>query len=206
VVKVFSLCSLQIISCHRKKNETLTDYLGKLNQDIASFKEMWPLTTVDTTQSSSESLWRGGTWTKPVPSNGEGLMSGSSRLQVATSIQRHESELPLETLKSFKGVVVSDFMPSMTPSVPTTSNHPSGEDLNEELLKDPYDEELKALLKNSVNFQNCRGSRPPRSQETLREALRAVNKAHRKVVRRDQSSAVLACCDRFEKNRKLSRF
>ncbi len=118
-----------------------------------------------------------------------------------------EGELLYETLKAFKGVVVSDFY-----AVYDSLDCPQQKclihlmrDLNEALLKAPYDEELKCivkdfgqLLRTIVEEIDRRGLK----KHFLRKHLRTVDRFYRNILRLNYSSpAALACRDRFEKNR-----
>jgi hypothetical protein len=118
-----------------------------------------------------------------------------------------EGELAQTTLSGFKGVLVSDFY-----AVYDSFDCPQQKclihlvrDLNGTMLDNPYDEELKhivksfgQLLKVIVEDVDLHGLK----RHFLRKHVVAVNRFYRKVVRVEyQSPAALACRDRFEKNR-----
>jgi predicted RecB family nuclease len=118
-----------------------------------------------------------------------------------------EGELVQAKLKDFKGVLVSDFY-----AIYDSINCPQQRclihlvrDLNEALLKAPYDEELKSLvtdfgqvLRPIIEEVDRRGLK----KRFLRKHLRTVDRFYRNIGRLQYTSPVaLACRDRFEKNR-----
>jgi hypothetical protein len=121
--------------------------------------------------------------------------------------ETREGELLHSTLGQFKGVLVSDFY-----AIYDSFDCPQQKclihlvrDLNEELLRNPYDEEFKhittnfgLLLKAIVEDVDRHGLR----RHFLGKHLVAVDRFYRKVVSVDyQSRAAVACKERFEKNR-----
>jgi hypothetical protein len=121
--------------------------------------------------------------------------------------ESREGELLRATLGQFKGVLVSDFY-----AVYDSIDCPQQKclihlvrDLNEELLRNPYDEEFKSLtrnfgllLKSIVEEVDRRGLK----KRFLRKHLASVDRFYRKIVEVDyQSTAAVACKERFEKNR-----
>ena len=121
--------------------------------------------------------------------------------------ESREGELAQATLREFKGVLVSDFY-----AVYDSFDCPQQKclihlvrDLNGAMLDNPYDEELKPivrnfgqLLKTIVEDVDRRGLK----KHFLRKHAAAVNRFYRKIVVRDyQSPAALACVERLEKNR-----
>ena len=118
-----------------------------------------------------------------------------------------EGEVAQTTLSGFKGVLVSDFY-----AVYDSFDCPQQKclihlvrDLNGTMLDNPYDEEVKhivksfgQLLKIIVEDVDCHGLK----RHYLRKHGLAVDRFYRNVVRAEyQSPAALACRDRFEKNR-----
>ena len=121
--------------------------------------------------------------------------------------ESRQGELAQTTLSGFKGVLVSDFY-----AVYDSFDCPQQKclihlvrDLNGMMLDNPYDEELKnivksfgKLLKTIVENVDRHGLK----RRFLRKHVVAVDRFYRKVVRAEyQSPAALACRDRFEKNR-----
>jgi len=121
--------------------------------------------------------------------------------------ESREGELLRATLGQFKGVLVSDFY-----AVYDSFDCPQQKclihlvrDLNEELLRNPYDDEFKSLtrnfgllLKSIVEEVDRRGLK----KRFLRKHLASVDRFYRKIVEVDyQSTAAVACKERFEKNR-----
>ena len=121
--------------------------------------------------------------------------------------ESREGELAQATLCEFNGVLVSDFY-----AVYDSFDCPQQKclihlvrDLNGAMLDNPYDEELKhivrnfgQLLKTIVEDVDRRGLK----KHFLRKHTAAVNRFYRKIVVQDyQSPAALVCVDRFEKNR-----
>ncbi|MGO8928130.1 MAG: TM0106 family RecB-like putative nuclease [Limisphaerales bacterium] len=121
--------------------------------------------------------------------------------------ESRESELVQTTLSGFKGVLVSDFYAvydSFECAQQKCLIH-LVRDLNGTMLDNPYDEELKhlvksfgQLLKTIVEDVDRHGLK----RHFLRKHVVAVDRFYRKAVRAEyQSPAALACRDRFEKNR-----
>jgi predicted RecB family nuclease len=121
--------------------------------------------------------------------------------------ESREGELVENLLGKYKGVLVSDFYAvydSLDCAQQKCLIH-LVRDLNGVMLDNPYDEELKhivrnfgQLLKTIVEDVDRHGLK----QHFLRKHLVAVDRFYRKVVRAEcQSPAALACRDRFEKNR-----
>jgi predicted RecB family nuclease len=121
--------------------------------------------------------------------------------------ETREGELLRTTLGKFKGVLVSDFY-----AIYDSFDCPQQKclihlvrDLNEELLRSPYDEEFKniamnfgLLLKSIVEDVDRYGLK----KHFLRKHLVSVDRFYRKVVGVNyQSVAAVACKERFEKNR-----
>jgi hypothetical protein len=120
--------------------------------------------------------------------------------------ESREGGLAQTTLSGFQGVLVSDFY-----AVYDSFDCPQQKclihlvrDLNGTMLDNPYDEELKnlvksfgQLLKNIVEDVDRHGLK----RHFLRKHVVAVERFYRDVVRAEyQSPAALACRDRFEKN------
>ena len=118
-----------------------------------------------------------------------------------------EGDFLHELLGEFKGVLVSDFF-----SVYDSFKCPQQpclihlvRDLNEELLRSPFDEEFKeitaksgTLLKTIVEDVDRRGLK----KHFLRKHLVSVDRFYRKVIdAKCQSAAAVACQERFKKNR-----
>ena len=121
--------------------------------------------------------------------------------------ETREGGLAQATLDTFKGVLVSDFY-----AVYDSLHCPQQKclihlirDLNGAILDNPYDQELKQmirafgeLLKLIVDDIDRRGLKT----YFLGKHLKGVKRFYRDFVRRDyQSPAALTCVDRFEKNR-----
>jgi len=121
--------------------------------------------------------------------------------------ETREGELLRNTLGQFKGVLVSDFY-----AIYDSFDCPQQKclihllrDLNEELLRSPYDEEFKnitrnfgLLLKSIVEDVDRHGLK----RHFLRKHLLPVDRFYRKIVGVDyQSTAAVACKERFQKNR-----
>jgi predicted RecB family nuclease len=121
--------------------------------------------------------------------------------------ETREGGLAQATLDTFKGVLVSDFY-----AIYDSLHCPQQKclihlirDLNGAILDNPYDQELKQmirafgeLLKLIVEDIDRRGLKT----YFLGKHLKGVKRFYRDFVRRDyQSPAALACVDRFEKNR-----
>jgi hypothetical protein len=120
--------------------------------------------------------------------------------------ESREGELAQTTLSGFKGVLVSDFY-----AVYDSFDCPQQKclihlvrDLNGTMLENPYDDELKnlvksfgQLLKTIVEDVDRHGLK----KHFLRKHVVAVERFYRDVVRSEyQSPVALACRDRFEKN------
>ena len=118
-----------------------------------------------------------------------------------------EGDFLHELLAEFKGVLVSDFF-----SAYDSFQCPQQRclihlvrDLNEELLRSPFDEEFKeitakfgTLLKSIVEDVDRRGLK----KHFLRKHLVAVDRFYRTVIDvKYQSAAAVACQERFRKNR-----
>jgi predicted RecB family nuclease len=121
--------------------------------------------------------------------------------------ETREGEFLHELLGGFKGVLVSDFY-----AVYDSFDCPQQKclihlvrDLNEELLRNPYDSEFKQIvqkfgqvLKTIIDDVDRRGLK----KHFLRKHLKSVNRFYRDVISLDyQSDAAVACKQRFEKNR-----
>ena len=208
----------QIIELHipqRTVIQTLDRLLGlKLNPGIvASFKERLAAEYSETNQRILARIVGGGV--VHVDETHVTLKRKKGYVWVFTSLHEvayiysdtREGELLHETLKTFKGVVVSDFY-----SVYDSLDCPQQKclihlvrDLNEALLNAPFDEELKTLVKDFgqllrtiVEEIDRRGLK----KHFLRKHVRRVDRFYRNVLRANFSSpAALAFRDRFEKNR-----
>jgi len=119
-----------------------------------------------------------------------------------------EAETMQTLLKRFKGVLVSDFYPaydSMDCPQQKCLIHLM-RDLNEDMLKNPYDDELRqivqqfgALLKQIVDTIDRHGPK----KHFLNKHLREVKRFYSWLSNRQWQSEVAAKCkQRFEKNRK----
>ena len=176
------------------KEKLAGDYNGT-TQDILARIAAGPLVHVDETHITIKRR-RGYVW-----------VFASMREVVYVYSDSREGELVRATLKGFKGVLVSDFY-----AVYDSMDCPQQRclihlvrDLNEALLKAPYDEELKCLvtnfgqvLRSIIEEVDRRGLK----KRFLHKHLRSVDRFYRQMGRFDYSSPVaLACRDRFEKNR-----
>jgi predicted RecB family nuclease len=121
--------------------------------------------------------------------------------------ESREGEFLHELLGGFKGVLVSDFYAvydSFDCSQQKCLIH-LVRDLNEELLRNPFDNEFKQIvqafgqiLKSIIDDVDRRGLK----KHSLRKHLKSVERFYRDVVERDyQGAAAVACKQRFEKNR-----
>lgn len=121
--------------------------------------------------------------------------------------ETREGDLVREHLGNFKGVLVSDFYAvydSLTCSQQKCLIHLT-RDLNGEILDNPYDEDLKhivkdfgVLLQGIIEDVDRHGLR----KYFLRKHLVSVERFYRETVRVDyHSAAAVACKERFEKNR-----
>ena len=118
-----------------------------------------------------------------------------------------ESEVALVTLADFKGVVVSDFYSGydLLACPQQRCLLHLVRDLNAEMLRNPYDEELKRmisgfaqLLKEVVETVDRFGLK----RHFLRKHHRSVGRFHRQIMEaHPQSEAALKCQQRFQKNR-----
>jgi hypothetical protein len=121
--------------------------------------------------------------------------------------ETREGELLHTTLGQFRGVLVSDFY-----TIYDSQDCPQQKclihlvrDLNEELLRNPYDEEFKhivksfsLLLKGVIEDVDRYGLK----RHFLKKHLVSVERFYRKVIDVDHQSAVaVACKQRFQKNR-----
>jgi hypothetical protein len=121
--------------------------------------------------------------------------------------ETREGELLHTTLGEFRGVLVSDFY-----TIYDSQDCPQQKclihlvrDLNEELLRNPYDEEFKhivtsfsLLLKGVIEDVDRYGLKT----HFLKKHLVSVERFYRKVIDVDhQSTAAVACKQRFQKNR-----
>src|SRR5208282_4934342 len=121
--------------------------------------------------------------------------------------ETREGELLHTTLGQFRGVLVSDFY-----TIYDSQDCPQQKclihlvrDLNEELLRNPYDEEFKhivtsfsLLLKGMIDDVDRYGLK----RHFLKKHLVSVERFYRKVIDVDhQSTAAVACKQRFQKNR-----
>jgi len=121
--------------------------------------------------------------------------------------ETREGEFLHKLLGEFKGVLVSDFF-----SAYDSFKCPQQRclihlvrDLNEELLRSPFDEEFRRivsefgqLLKSIVEDVDRRGLK----KHFLHKHVASVDRFYRKVIDADhQSPAAIACQDRFKKNR-----
>ena len=121
--------------------------------------------------------------------------------------ETREGDLVREHLGNFKGVLVSDFYAvydSLACSQQKCLIHLT-RDLNGEILDNPYDEDLKhivkdfgVLLQGIIEDVDRHGLR----KYFLRKHLVSVGRFYRETVRVDyHSAAAVACKERFEKNR-----
>ena len=121
--------------------------------------------------------------------------------------ETREGGLAQTTLSGFKGVLVSDFY-----AVYDSFDCPQQKclihlvrDLNGTMLDNPYDEELKHIVKSFGQLLKIIVEDVDRhglKRHFLRKHVVAVEHFYRKVVRAEyQSPAALSCRDRFEKNR-----
>ena len=121
--------------------------------------------------------------------------------------ESREGELVETLLGKFKGVLVSDFY-----AIYDSFACPQQKclihlvrDLNGTMLDNPYDEELKHIVKSFGQLLKIIVEDVDRhglKRHFLRKHVVAVARFYRKVVRAEyQSPAALACRDRFEKNR-----
>jgi len=122
--------------------------------------------------------------------------------------ESREAETMQKLLMGFKGVLVSDFYPAYD-----SMNCPQQKclihlmrDLNDDMLKNPYDDELRqivqqfgALLKQIVDTIDRHGLK----KHFLNKHLCDVKRFYRWLLSRQwQSDAAAKCKQRFEKNRK----
>src|SRR5260370_5496299 len=121
--------------------------------------------------------------------------------------ETREASFLQETLMGFKGVLVSDFYAAYD-SIPCPQQKcliHLMRDLNDAILEQPFDEELKNLvvgfadlLKGIVDTIDRRGLK----RHFLKGYRRDVDRFYRVMSRKEyQSEAALKCRDRFDKNR-----
>jgi Transposase IS66 family len=180
---------------------------------VASFKENWAGRYAETQRQILERIVSGGL--VHVDETHVTIKRRRAYVWVFTNMhevayvysETREGELLRATLGQFKGVLVSDFY-----AIYDSFDCPQQKclihlvrDLNEELLRNPYDGEFKhitknfgLLLKTIVEDVDRHGLK----KHFLRKHLVSVDRFYRKIVDVDyQSMAAVACKERFEKNR-----
>jgi len=121
--------------------------------------------------------------------------------------ESREGDLPLKLLDGFEGVLVSDFYAAYD-SLPCSQQKcllHLMRDLNDAVLNDPYDEEIKEIVTSFAILLNGIVETTDRwglKCHFLRKHLLDVDRFYRQLSRASyHSEAALKCKERFEKNR-----